>query len=268
MKMKMKRRMLHTESDMDDVPVTEQEKLLCDFISGEIEEQFSHLGLTCFCSWHNPGEEQHIEIFVGIPEGDDPNDPKYDSIENDLELFVNRIGDEENEGEKWGDASFQWLDDNELFGTIYPLESSQVNEVSGWELEDEDLTLVNSESDGDKLYIVKLWWGSGYQLDCYNAYAFSAEEALNYVVAYIEKTHPKWLESSDECAHDMMNEYDEESPEFQETFMYVDATSEGADEPHFIWSENLEIAEYPKNHDYPMSKDIKRESRMRTWNAR
>ena len=37
-----------------------------------------------------------------------------------------------------------------------------VNEVSGWKLEDEDLTLVNTESDGDKLYIVKLWWGSGY----------------------------------------------------------------------------------------------------------
>lgn len=65
-----------------------------------------------------------------------------------------------------------------------------VNEVSGWKLEDDDLTLVNDESDGDKLYIVKLWWGSGYMTDNYNAYAFSEEEALNHVVAYIEKNDP------------------------------------------------------------------------------
>ena len=81
-----------------------------------------------------------------------------------------------------------------------------VNEVSGWKLEDEDLTLVNTERDGDKLYIVKLWWGSGYQLDCYNAYAFSDEEALNYVVAYIEKTDPKSLEAIDENANDYLQE--------------------------------------------------------------
>ena len=249
MKMKMKRRMLHMENaihrhDSDiDVPVTKQEELLCTYITDEIEEEFSHLGLTCSCSWHNPGEERHIEIFVGIPEGDDPDDPKYANLENDLELFVNEIGEAENEGEKWGDASFQWLDDTELFGEIWPLEeSSQVNEVSGWNLEDEDLTLVNSEEDGDRLYIVKMWWGSGYQMDCYNAYAFDEEEALNYVVAYIEKTHPEWLKASDKCAHDMMKEYDEESPEFQETFMYVDATREGAKKAHYIWAENLGIA--------------------------
>ena len=109
--------------------------------------------------------------------------------------------------------------------------------------ESTNVELVNNEESGSRLYEIGLWWGSGYTLDMYRAYAFSEEEALNYVVAYIEKTHPKWLESSDECAHDMMKEYDEESPEFQETFMYVDATSEGADEPHYIWSENLRIKE-------------------------
>ena len=109
--------------------------------------------------------------------------------------------------------------------------------------ESTDSELVNDEESGSRLYEIGLWWGSGYTLDMYRAYAFSEEEALNYVVAYIEKTHPKWLESSDECAHEMMKEYDDESPEFQETFMYVDATSEGADEPHYIWSENLSIRE-------------------------
>jgi hypothetical protein len=147
-----------------------------------------------------------------------------------------------------------------------------MNEVSGWKLEDEDLTLVNSESDGDKLYIVKLWWGSGYQMDCYNAYAFNEEEALNYVVAYIEKEDPGILEMSDEAAATLRTELADENglensleaedlPEFQETFMYVDATMEGASDTHYIWAENLKIAEYPKDHDYPMSKGIKRESR-------
>lgn len=107
--------------------------------------------------------------------------------------------------------------------------------------ESTEAELVNDEESGSRLYEVGLWWGSGYMLDMYKAYAFDEEEALNYVVAHIEKTHPKWLEGSDECAHDMMKEYDEESPEFQETFMYVDATGEGADKPHFIWAENLRI---------------------------
>lgn len=148
-------------------------------------------------------------------------------------------------------------------------DGEQVNEVSGWDLEDEDLTLVNSESDGDKLYIVKLWWGSGYQLDCYNAYAFNEEEALNYVVAYIEKEDPGILEMSDEAADTLRTELADENglensleaedlPEFQETFMYVDATMEGASDTHYIWAENLQIAEYPKEHDYPQAKGARR----------
>ena len=105
---------VHSHETDEDVPVTEQEKMLCDYIADEIEGELNEemgLELTCSCNWHNPGEEQHIEIFVGIPEGDDQIDPKYENIETFLEQFVNKIGGEEYEGEKWGDASFQWISD-------------------------------------------------------------------------------------------------------------------------------------------------------------
>ena len=126
-------------------------------------------------------------------------------------------------------------------------DGEQVNEVSGWDLEDDDLTLVNSESDGDKLYIVKLWWGSGYMTDNYNAWAFSEEEALNYVVAYIEKHDPELLKATDEYAQ-----------EDEDSFIYVDATMEGADEPHYVWAENLAIAQYPAKHNHPLAKGVDR----------
>ena len=123
----------------------------------------------------------------------------------------------------------------------------KMNEVSGWKLEDEDLTLVNSEDDGDKLYIVKLWWGSGYMTDNYNAWAFNEEEALNYVVAYIEKHDPELLKATDEYAQ-----------EDEDSFIYVDATMEGADEPHYVWAENLAIAQYPEKHNHPLAKGVDR----------
>lgn len=142
-----------------------------------------------------------------------------------------------------------------------------MNEVSGWDLEDDDLTLVNSEDDGDKLYIVKMWWGSGYMLDCYNAWAFNEEEALNYVVAWIEKNNPKQLEAVDEYAEEYLKDLvkdgeaeteDEayEHPYFQETFLWVDATTEGAEQGHYIYNENLQIAEYPAKHNHPLAKGV------------
>lgn len=197
-------------------------------------------------------EADHVEV---------ENSEFYGSIDK-IELNAPDLADAVNCGYQ---STFDQGEDEEELED----EEEPVNEVSGWKLEDEDLTLVNSESDGDKLYIVKLWWGSGYMTDNYNAYAFSAEEALNYVVAYIEKTDPDILKMTDDSANDYLEELvrdgdaadtqeAEEHPYFQETFTYVDATTEGAQKPHYIWAENLQIAEYPEDHDYPMSKDVKR----------
>lgn len=126
----------HKREDPDlDIPVTEQEKLLCDYIANEIEEKFSDLEVNCSCNWQNPGEEMHIEIDVGFPEDTDTSDPKYDSLCDDLEKLVDAIGAQENEGERWGDSSFTWNNDEMIFGEVWPIdsqvdESSQFNEGS------------------------------------------------------------------------------------------------------------------------------------------
>ena len=119
----------------------------------------------------------------------------------------------------------------------------------------EGAEIVNPEDkdyyDG-KLMQVGLWWGSGYTLDMYPVYADDPETALNLVVAYIEKNHPQDLENTDKWARNLREELAkdnnledeweaEELPDFYETFMYVDATMEGASEPHYIFSENLRI---------------------------
>lgn len=117
----------------------------------------------------------------------------------------------------------------------------------------DDIPVVNPEakSEGYPLYCVGLWWGSGYYLDRYCAYANCEEAALGLVVAYIEKTEPETLKASDACAEDYLSELEEEQgcsreeaeklPEFYETFFYWDATMEGANKPHYLWHENFRI---------------------------
>ena len=107
---------------------------------------------------------------------------------------------------------------------------------------DENIPVVNTEDYGDKLYLIGLWWGSGYVLNQYKAYAFDTEEALNYVVAYLEQLDPELLERVDNYAESSLmeiameegisEEEAEETPEFQELYMYVDATMEGAQRTH------------------------------------
>lgn len=138
---------------------------------------------------------------------------------------------------------------------------------------DENIPVVNTEDYGDKLYLIGLWWGSGYVLNQYKAYAFDTEEALNYVVAYLEQLDPELLERVDNYAESSLmeiameegisEEEAEETPEFQELYMYVDATTEGAQRTHYIFSQNLKIVQLGMSESRKRQKLIVTESQLK-----
>lgn len=101
-----------------DVPVTEEEEVLAQYIEECIEEEF---GIGCSCETHNPGEEMHLEIFIGEDEYDEDTD--LNELCADLEELVNQIGKQEKQdsGTEWGDASFSPQGDY-IYGEVWPLE--------------------------------------------------------------------------------------------------------------------------------------------------
>ena len=137
----------------------------------------------------------------------------------------------------------------------------------------ENIPVVNTEDYGDKLYLIGLWWGSGYVLNQYKAYAFDTEEALNYVVAYLEQLDPELLERVDNYAESSLmeiameegisEEEAEETPEFQELYMYVDATTEGAQRTHYIFSQNLKIVQLGMSESRKRQKLMVTESQLK-----
>lgn len=126
--------------------------------------------------------------------------------------------------------------------------------MKGWTLEKGDCTIVNTTLCGSGRYKVALWCGSGYLLSHFLCYALSAEHALEQVVAYIEQ-HKTWhflLQDStyDEAMQWNMNEEgmteDESADDLDDTFMWVDATMSGAQQPHYIYFENLRVQTVPE----------------------
>ena len=115
-------------------------------------------------------------------------------------------------------------------------------------MEEDDVNWVNDENDGNKVYLVGLWPGSGYLLVHYGVYSFRGEqEALEKVVAWVEENQPDMLadEDYDNAVKDLV-EYDgmteeEAREELDDTFLYIDGTPYGASEPHYIYLENLKI---------------------------
>lgn len=99
---------------------------------------------------------------------------------------------------------------------------------------------------------VCIWCGSGYTLDTFDVHADNVEQALDLAVVEAEKTSPGLLldvtEVEDEMAKD--GHYDKETGEgdavFNETYIYVDATREGATKPYYVRAENLRFEDIPE----------------------
>ena len=160
------------------------------------------------------------------------------------------------------------LTESDLHKVIVESVKRCLNEVSGWTLEKGDIRWANEvdpedeqeyyeryAGNGDnyagiKPYLVQLWQGSGYQLMSFGAWATSAEHALEVVVAYIEKEGWDFLFCDEEVEQEMEEmraegKDDEEIWQEIDNWAYhVDATMEGASQPHYVYTENLQIKIY------------------------
>ena len=121
-----------------------------------------------------------------------------------------------------------------------------------WIADDDDWITVNTPEEG-KLYGVKIWCGKGQLLDLFKAYADSEENAIEKVVAYLDnkgKTNLFVDEAVEEERKKMEEEgkpYDEIEDDIDTWAYWVDATNEGAKEPHYIYIENLGVKELPNS---------------------
>lgn len=124
-----------------------------------------------------------------------------------------------------------------------------INEVSGWTLEKDDVAWVNGEEDGRKPWMVRLWTGSGYYLPAFGAFAESEEDALEKVVAYLDKKGDNDF-FCDEYVKQMEEELKQEGKddeeiweEIDQSFYYVDSTMDGGG-CHYVFLENLSVYPY------------------------
>ena len=99
--------------------------------------------------------------------------------------------------------------------------------------------------------VVDIWSGSGYDTEKFylnvKGGASDAEGALEEAVAWAEKVDPSVLldveETERKAAEDGIydTETGEGTAEFQETYIYVDATMAGASKPYYIYAENFGV---------------------------
>jgi predicted small metal-binding protein len=100
----------------------------------------------------------------------------------------------------------------------------------------------NVDGSGDHAnFKVSLWPGYGYFLCEFTVKADDMEEALEKVVAYLDKTHDSALFAD----RDLKSLDDEEIEDMEDDgqIMDVDATEFGAYSTHYIWTENLKFEE-------------------------
>lgn len=118
-----------------------------------------------------------------------------------------------------------------------------------------------------KLFKVGLYPGAGYELTMFKVYADNEEEALCLVVAECERKKNFGLiypveEIKEFVEKDYKKEFDERYAEQSDSeydwfafaeeylsYIYVDATMEGASQPYFVHGENLVVEEISDNDD-------------------
>ena len=98
---------------------------------------------------------------------------------------------------------------------------------------------------------VHIWSGSGYKTDVFYIHtdkgASDAEGALEEAVVWAEKINPDVLLDVDDVEKravddNMLNPVTgDTTAEFDETYLYVDATMAGASKPYYIYAENLAV---------------------------
>lgn len=102
--------------------------------------------------------------------------------------------------------------------------------------------------------VVSIWSGSGYATDQFyvnvDKGADNAEGALEEAIVWAEKIDPSVLLDVEEVEKKAAEDgiYDPDSgqgtAEFEETYLYVDATSAGASKPYYIYAENFGVRSY------------------------
>lgn len=98
---------------------------------------------------------------------------------------------------------------------------------------------INTNECGTHLFRVSVWCGIGYTLDTFNTYAFNEEEALEYVLSYVERNDMFGLYATEDYIAHKLYLTDEERDEM---FIYVDPTlTDYKAFPAYLYSENLRI---------------------------
>lgn len=98
--------------------------------------------------------------------------------------------------------------------------------------------VINTVDYGTALYRVYLWPGCGYSLSTFDVYAYDDEQALEIVMAHVQKYDFCELF----CTPEYIDHLGWTDDEINEMFLYIDPTTEDAAAmPAYFYTENLGV---------------------------
>lgn len=210
------------------------------------------------------------------PDAEDPQDKAIDVLEGEQSFIMvdgNQLAigyDSDNaaiiveDSDVSGDVADKARRLMQLFVENKLFTSKEIEGENGF-MPDEDYPMSVNVTDGQSYRVnayypsmeqmanteVHLWSGSGYKTDVFYIHtdkgASDAEGALEEAVVWAEKINPDVLLDVDDVEQQAAEdgiynpETGEGSPEFDETYLYVDATTAGASKPYYVYAENLSI---------------------------